>query len=223
MNHNTQYYWKIRAWDNNGDFTEGPLWDFTTMQLQNDPPYPPSSPNPNNGATNIPITTDISWIGGDPDDDPVTYDVYFGTTSPPPLVVSAQSGTMYDPGILNSETLYYWRIVAWDTHGVSSTSDEWSFTTIAYQWSAWYATIGASQTRKVLTFGDSDSATDGLDFPPYDIEHPPYPPRELVIFSILINLNILIMIICTLVFYRKRDLLRLSLKKSQYMHSEKLI
>lgn len=44
-----------------------------------------------------------------PDGDTVTYDVYFGTSSPPPLVSSAQAAATYDPGTLSYSTTYYWR------------------------------------------------------------------------------------------------------------------
>ena len=129
MNYLTTYYWTIVAWDNHGASTAGPLWDFTTVAL-NQPPYEPSTPFPGDGATNVNITTHLSWSGGDPDSgDIVTYDVYCGTTTPPPKVASNQSGTTYDPGTLSYQTLYYWRIVAWDNHGASTQGPLWQFTT----------------------------------------------------------------------------------------------
>jgi len=131
MNYNTQYYWKIVSWDNHEETTDGPIWDFTTEPQPNNPPYEPSSPSPSDGATNVPIDADLSWTGGDPDGDPVTYDVYFGTSSPPSKVVSNQTGITYDPGILEYETLYYWQIVAWDDSDASNESPIWSFTTKA--------------------------------------------------------------------------------------------
>ena len=62
--------------------------------------------------------------------DTITYDVYFGTSSPPPKVVSNQSNTDYDPpGVLEYNTTYYWQIVAWDDQGHSATGPVWHFTT----------------------------------------------------------------------------------------------
>jgi hypothetical protein len=126
MNYNTKYYWKIVAWDNHGASTTGPIWDFTT---ENRAPYVPSNPNPTNHETNVSTIADLSWTGGDPDGDPVTYDVYFGTTSPPPKIVNNQSATTYDPGTMSYNTKYYWKIVAWDNHGASSSGPIWDFTT----------------------------------------------------------------------------------------------
>ena len=59
----------------------------------------------------------------------MTYDVYFGTSSTPPLVSNDQSGTTYDPGTLAYNTQYYWKIVATDNHAASTTGPLWDFTT----------------------------------------------------------------------------------------------
>ena len=59
-----------------------------------------------------------------------TYDVYFGTVSPPPKVVSNQSETTYDPGTMDYGTKYYWQIVAWDSYGLSTEGPIWEFITI---------------------------------------------------------------------------------------------
>jgi len=50
----------------------------------------------------------------------VTYDVYFGKTSPPTKVVSNQTETSYNPGTLEYNTTYYWQIIAWDDQGESA-------------------------------------------------------------------------------------------------------
>jgi hypothetical protein len=106
----------------------------STAQVTDDniPPYTPSAPYPANGATNVALTVDLSWTGGDPNQgDVVTYDVYFGTSSNPPRVVNNQSATTYDPGTLAYTTTYHWKIVAWDNHGASTVGPSWSFTTKA--------------------------------------------------------------------------------------------
>jgi len=95
----------------------------------NDPPFEPNNPVPDNRSTDIDINADISWEGGDPENDTVTYDIYFGTSSSPPKKVSNHSNTTYDPGTLDYLSTYYWIIIAWDDNGDSNTSDKWSFTT----------------------------------------------------------------------------------------------
>jgi hypothetical protein len=126
LNYNINYYWKIVAWDSYGISTSGTIWDFTTENLG---PSEPSNPNPAQGATVVAITTDLGWTGGDPDGDPVTYDVYFGITSTPSKVSANQSGTTYNPGVLSYGTTYYWKIVAWDNHGASTAGPIWNFKT----------------------------------------------------------------------------------------------
>jgi hypothetical protein len=101
-----------------------------TPNASNIPPYKPSNPSPSDGAINISIDADLSWTDGDPDvGDTVTYNVYFGTNTTPPLVSENQSETTYDPGILNYRTQYYWKVAAKDTHGASNESEVWEFTT----------------------------------------------------------------------------------------------
>ncbi len=130
LNYLTTYHWKIVAWDNHGASTASPSWDFTTIFVPNDPPYTPSNPNPQNHAGGIPISTNLSWTGGDPNPgDTVTYDIYFGTTSSPPLVSVGYPTTTYDPGDLSYSTTYYWKIVSWDNRGASTPGPLWDFTT----------------------------------------------------------------------------------------------
>jgi formylglycine-generating enzyme required for sulfatase activity len=127
----THYYWRIVAKDAQGATNAGPVWDFTTGELVNDPPNEPSSPSPADGATNQSVYADLSWTGGDPNGDAVTYDVYFeaNASTPDVLVSDDQSGTSYDPGTLITSTHYYWQIVAKDEHGATTTGMVWDFTT----------------------------------------------------------------------------------------------
>jgi parallel beta-helix repeat protein len=53
----------------------------------NSPPNIPSNPWPANKATDVSLDIVLTWTGGDSGPpDTVTYDVYFGTSSSPPLV-----------------------------------------------------------------------------------------------------------------------------------------
>ena len=104
----------------------------TILEGENNPPYEPSNPNPEDGATGVDIDSDLSWTGGDPDpEDTVTYDVYFGTSSPPPKVESNQSENTYNPGTMSYATTYYWQIIAWDNHNASTPGLQWEFTTVS--------------------------------------------------------------------------------------------
>jgi len=98
---------------------------------ENQPPNTPSNPSPADGVTNQAINVHLSWSGGDPDSDPVTYDVYFKANDSNfgEPISPGQSETTYDPGTLSYETHYYWKIVASDDHGASTSGPVWDFTT----------------------------------------------------------------------------------------------
>ena len=125
----TTYYYRAWAYDSDSTYySDGYAQTYGTT-LPNSPPNAPSSPSPSNGSTNVDVSANLGWTCSDPDGDPLTYDVYFGTSSNPPLVSSGQSGTTYDPGPMNYGTTYYWRIVAWDDQSASNSSPIWHFTT----------------------------------------------------------------------------------------------
>jgi hypothetical protein len=95
----------------------------------NTAPYTPSEPYPEDDAEDVYYQADLKWNGGDPEYDLVTYDVYFGKTSPPPIVASNHFSRMYNPGILDLNTKYYWQIISTDCQGLTSTGPIWEFTT----------------------------------------------------------------------------------------------
>jgi hypothetical protein len=97
----------------------------------NNLPYSPSNPSPSDGATNQPITVTLSWTGGDPDGDNVTYDVYMGSGTTLLLVCDDVASPSCDPGTLSQGTLYRWQVIATDEHGATTIGPVWDFTTQA--------------------------------------------------------------------------------------------
>ncbi|UCC78658.1 MAG: hypothetical protein JSW64_10285 [Candidatus Zixiibacteriota bacterium] len=91
-------------------------------------PNRPSNPTPPDGAADQPIDVQFFWSCSDPDGDPLVYDIFFGETGNPPPVASSHSDTTYNPGQLEYNTTYYWKIVAFDPR-ISRTGPIWSFTT----------------------------------------------------------------------------------------------
>jgi formylglycine-generating enzyme required for sulfatase activity len=125
---NTTYYWKIVIKDSKGATTTGPEWSFITTN----PPAVPSNPNPTDAASGISTYPTLSWSCSDPDGDALTYDVYFGTSSNPTNAIATnQSATIISRSGLAKITTYYWRIVAKDSKGATTTGTVWSFTTTA--------------------------------------------------------------------------------------------
>ena len=131
LNTNTTYYWKIIARDDNAHSTVGPIWRFTTAPPGNQPPNAPSNPSPAHQAANQSTDTNLSWSCSDPDGDPITFDVYFGTSEDPPLVCEDQEERTYQPDEMEYELTYYWKIVAKDDQAHITEGSVWHFTTAA--------------------------------------------------------------------------------------------
>ncbi len=95
--------------------------NLTTIHSQ---PALPLLNSPANGATAVLVAPTLIWNAAA---GATSYDVYFGTQSPPPLVTTT-TGTTYAPGTLAAGATYYWQVVAVnEAAGVSS--ETWSFTT----------------------------------------------------------------------------------------------
>jgi parallel beta-helix repeat protein len=108
-----------------------PFMDVSGWMNTNQPPSIPTNPSPDDGAMNVSVDVLLSWVGGDPDpQDSVSYDIYFGTTNNPLLVVNNLSGgSSYEFSSLLYGTTYYWMIVSWDNHGAHAVGPLWTFTT----------------------------------------------------------------------------------------------
>ena len=90
-------------------------------------PFKAHNPTPSNGATGVSINQQLSWKDGG---GATSYDVYLGTDPTPDSgeFKGNRSSTNYNPGGLNSNTTYYWRIDSKNDCG-TTTGDVWSFTT----------------------------------------------------------------------------------------------
>jgi len=90
------------------------------------PPFPAVLVSPPNGASYLPIDTYMSWASGG--GDPEWYNVYFGTTNPPPYLGNIGAGTNYAPTLDYAQT-YYWKIVPENGQGPAVDCPVWSFST----------------------------------------------------------------------------------------------
>jgi hypothetical protein len=176
----TQYTWQVMATDEHSATTAGPHWAFTTV-LTNHVPYLPSEPSPADGSTGLPVDLTLSWAGGDPDGDAVTYDVYL---DPVPglletLVCSDTLTTTCDPGLLSEKTPYAWRVIATDEHSATTAGPLWAFTTVLtnqlpYPPSEPSPADGATGLPVTLTLGWAGGDPDGDDVT-YDVYLDPAP------------------------------------------------
>ena len=128
---NMWYCWQVYCSDSHGAQSESPLWWFNTSNNTNLAPFAPFQPLPtDNDVVNIKENITLSWTGGDPDDELLSYDVYFGSNSSVSLLGTHLETCKYDLVVnLSVNTTYYWKIIAQDMHGAETSSDLWSFTT----------------------------------------------------------------------------------------------
>jgi phosphatidylserine/phosphatidylglycerophosphate/cardiolipin synthase-like enzyme len=124
------YQWFVdqfqRKWNSTSDYAA-----FQPMG-----PGAPAYVAPANGAANVPYAATLVWDGGNWAG---KYDLYFGTSSTPPLaardlvVGSPETGVRetYVVSNLKPGTRYYWRIVAKTMANKTASGPTWSFITAA--------------------------------------------------------------------------------------------
>lgn len=123
----TVYYWKVVAKNGNGQTTSsGSPWSFTTIIAA---PGSFVQLSPSNVSTDQPVNGTLTWQTSP---NATQYDVYLDTANPPTTIVSAnQASTSYGYSGLMNTTTYYWKIVAKNGNGqTTSSGSPWSFTTI---------------------------------------------------------------------------------------------
>ncbi len=120
---------------NSNGVPEGNLWQIDNIQLEvfepavppGDLPGPASIPGPVDGAEGLSLDTGLEWIAGAQAD---SHDVYFGTVTPlgPGDFHGNQPGTVFDPGPLETNSAYYWRVDEVNAEGTIR-GCTWGFTT----------------------------------------------------------------------------------------------
>ncbi|MBE0662500.1 MAG: T9SS type A sorting domain-containing protein [Bacteroidales bacterium] len=91
--------------------------------IPSDPPSCASNPSPADGATNIMVTTNLTWNSADA----TMFDVYFGPSMNPPFLNTINTNS-FSPELVPNTT-YYWKIVPRNAVGPAVGCPVWSFTT----------------------------------------------------------------------------------------------
>lgn len=123
------YALTLVAFDSEGNFGDAAV-GITVRQ--NDPPDAPSQPSPANGAHDVPTDSVLDWTGGDPDGDPVRFDVYLAAGNPAPTTQvcdDAVASQCSPPVVLLPATSYFWQVIASDDQGAMTASEVWEFMT----------------------------------------------------------------------------------------------
>ena len=126
------YYWRVSAKDNknkasaystvNSFYTEG-------EGVSNYLPFLPEIVAPTLNATVTETSTILEWNASDVDNDPLTFDVYFGTAKiPVTIVASDQTSKTFNVNVTGA-TSYYWKVVVKDDKGGQTIGQVWNFKT----------------------------------------------------------------------------------------------
>ena len=76
LDNNTQYYWRVVAWDNHGVSNDGSVWTFRTVSPVNNPPNKPTIGGLTSGKAGIEY--EYTFVTTDPDGDNVYYYIEWG-------------------------------------------------------------------------------------------------------------------------------------------------
>ena len=109
----------------------GLTFTFAPAQ-QGTPPNPAQTPNPANNGVNVAINANLTWMSGGGTVD--GYRIYLGTDNPPTNIVNGTTITnpVYDhPTNFTYNTMYYWKVVPFNTDGDAPDCPVWQFTTLA--------------------------------------------------------------------------------------------
>ncbi|MHC4740115.1 MAG: hypothetical protein ACYS9Y_14495, partial [Planctomycetota bacterium] len=175
LSYDVTYYWRIDEVNASGT-TTGVVWNFTTEAAPT-PPGQATNPDPADSATDVNIIADLSWTAGT---NSTSSDVYFGTTSPGTFQGN-QTATTFEPGTLDYDTTYYWRIDEINLGG-TTTGNVWSFTTAAQpvnecdNWQTlhpeWiFCDDFETEQNLTVNFDDTDGGSSGMSVTtndPYD-------------------------------------------------------
>jgi len=125
------YYWRVDEYDAVATY-KGDVWSFTT-------PGAVGNPQPSYSATDVAMNTTLSWTQAD---SAASHELYFGrdkeavrnadTNSPEYKGSKALGAESYDPGLLDADMSYYWRVDEVDSQGNTSKGPLWVFTTGAF-------------------------------------------------------------------------------------------
>ncbi|MEX2512321.1 MAG: LamG-like jellyroll fold domain-containing protein [Cyclobacteriaceae bacterium] len=126
----TTYYWRVAASNEEGVSLWSEVRSFTTQETETVLPDAPVPASPENEATGLSKTVELSWEAGSL---AATYKVQVSLVSDfSTTVVNDQniSGTSFTTPELQANTLYYWRVAATNLEGEDSPwSTEWIFST----------------------------------------------------------------------------------------------
>jgi len=126
------YYWRVSAKDTknlSSDYSSVNSFYTEGTGVSNYLPFSPEIVSPTLNATVTETSATLEWNASDVDNDPLSFDVYFGTTETPTTIVSSNQTSKTFNVDVASETTYYWKVVVKDDKGGETIGQIWNFKT----------------------------------------------------------------------------------------------
>jgi hypothetical protein len=154
-----KYYWQVRTVDANNVRSESPVWEFEV----NSNPNIPRTPVPDSAAVDVSCTATLSWNATDPEDDPLTFDLFLDQANPPVVVAATglEAAEYVITTALSANTLYYRKVVAHDPYGGVSESPLWKFTTGALPIATFTGNYNADEPAEAYSYTVSFTMVNG--------------------------------------------------------------
>jgi hypothetical protein len=129
LNNSTNYWWRVKAKNENG-YSPFSAWSkFTTVVAA---PSAPTLLTPSNSATGVALTPVLDWndVAG-----VTSYQIQVSTNAGFTAIIKDTSGVLSSQyqvlvGALSNNTQYYWRVNATNAGGTSAFTSAFNFTTI---------------------------------------------------------------------------------------------
>lgn len=125
------YYWRVKATDSKNKSSEySSTFNFYTEGegISNHLPFAPELVKPEFNSKENSGDITLEWIGSDTDNDPLTFDIYFGSNDEPELISQNQSEQNFKVSTTANNT-YYWKVVVKDNKGGETIGQLWKFNT----------------------------------------------------------------------------------------------
>ncbi|GAA3601092.1 hypothetical protein Q4Q39_12570 [Flavivirga amylovorans] len=124
------YYWRVIAVDNEtneGEPTATQAFYTAGDGVSNYAPFTAALVSPGFDSNINPGTVSLNWTGADTNtEDTLTYELYFGEESNPPLVADNLSTETSTVNIVSGKT-YYWKVNTLDGSGAKTIGQIWKF------------------------------------------------------------------------------------------------
>tara|TARA_R110001583_G_scaffold39978_1_gene128021 strand:- start:4391 stop:5092 length:702 start_codon:yes stop_codon:yes gene_type:complete len=124
------YYWSVTAMDSKGNEaepTETLAFYTAGAGVSNYAPFTAALVSPDYDVNVNAGTISLDWAGGDTNTgDLLTYDLFFGETSDPPLIVSGLTTETSNVNLVSGKT-YYWKVNTLDNFGAKTIGQIWKF------------------------------------------------------------------------------------------------